>query len=37
MAKKDEKKVQTPAETVGGRGKQRPPAPVKQQAAVPVK
>jgi len=35
MAKKDKK--HEPAQTVGGRGKQRTETPVKQQATVPVK
>jgi hypothetical protein len=35
MAKQEKKQV--PVQTVGGRGKQRPETPVKQQAAVPVK
>ncbi len=38
MAEQQKKtKKQEPAQTVGGRGKQRTEKPVKQQAAVPVK
>lgn len=38
MAEQQKKtKKREPAQTVGGRGKQRTEKPVKQQAAVPVK